>query len=58
MAHDEAPTPKQNVVTLQFINFSQTAPPVLVGVSGSLFISGGELNYLGSNGTQTILAVS
>jgi hypothetical protein len=57
MAHDEQPTPKQNVELLQFKEHgSGDTGPALADLSGVLYLSGSVLHYRGSAGTITQLA--
>ena len=53
MAHDEAPTPKQNVVLIQFIEYGTTPPTIPSSFSGTLYLSGGALCYRSAAGTHT-----
>ena len=58
MAHDEQPTPKQNVITLQLKDFDLVNTPTLSDMSGAVFLSGGALYFKGSGGTVTEVAVA
>lgn len=56
MAHDEAPTPKQNVEILQIFDTAKlTATPPTSG--GVIFMSGGAVIAVGSAGTPTVIGV-
>ena len=55
MAHNEAPEKKFNVEMIEFSNKGEA--DVTPSLSGSMFLSGGSLHFVGSAGTLTQIAL-